>query len=109
MTTTATIPTVTAALDSMNDGDYEGLCSLFTPDGTVTHEDRQHHGRQEIAAWFSQIPSVLIRPISAFRRGAEHIIDAEVDGVSPDGSQLNRFRFVVAEHQIRSMSVNILR
>ncbi|RZS66468.1 hypothetical protein EV187_2202 [Agromyces ramosus] len=30
MTTTATIRTMTAALDSSNDGDYEGLCSLFT-------------------------------------------------------------------------------
>lgn len=109
MTTTATIPIVTAALDSMNDGDHEGLSSLFAPDGTVTHEHRHHHGRREIAAWFSQIPSVLIRPISVLRRGAEHIIDAEVDGVSPDGAELHRFRFVLAEHQIRSMSVNVLR
>lgn len=109
MTTTATIPTIRAALDSMNDGDYEGLCSLFTPDRTVIHEDRHHHGRREIAAWFSQIPSVLIRPISVLRRGVEHIIDAEVDGVSPDGSQLHRFKFVLAEHQIRSISVNVLR
>lgn len=109
MTTTATIPTIEAALGSMNDGDYEGLCSLFTPDGTVTHEDRQHHGRRAIAAWFSQIPSVLIRPISVLRRGAEHVIDAEVDGVSPDGPQPHRFTFILAEHQIRSMSVNVLR
>jgi hypothetical protein len=26
MTTTAPIPPIRAALDSMNDGDYEGLC-----------------------------------------------------------------------------------
>lgn len=107
--TTVTIPTIAAALESMNEGDHERLCSLFTPDGTVTHEDRQHEGRGAIAAWFAQIPSVLIRPISVLRRGAEHIIDAEVDGVSPEGSQLHRFRFVLAEHEIRSMSVNLLR
>jgi hypothetical protein len=109
MTTTATTPIITAALNSMNDGDYESLCSLFTPDGTVTHEDQPHHGRREIATWFSRIPSVLIRPIAAFRRGAEHVVDAEVDGVSPDGPQRHRFTFVLAEHEIRSMSVNVLR
>jgi len=108
--TTATIPVIiTAALDSMNEGDHEGLCSLFTSDGTVAHEERRHHGRQEIAAWFSKIPSVLIRPIRTLRDGAEHVIDAEVEGVSPDGSQLHRFKFVLAEHQIRSMSVKVLR
>ncbi|RWZ52544.1 nuclear transport factor 2 family protein [Labedella phragmitis] len=109
MTTTDTAPIITAALNSMNDGDYEGLCSLFTPDGTVTHEDRPHHGRSEIAAWFSRIPPVLIHPITAFRRGTEHVVDAEVDGVSPDGPQSHRFTFVLAEHEIRSMSVNVLR
>lgn len=109
MTIPATLPTITAAFDAMNDGDHDGLCSLFAPDGTVVHEDRPHQGRKEISAWFAKIPSVLIRPIRVIRRGAEHIVDAEVDGVTPSGSQLHRFTFVVAEHQIRSMHVNALR
>ena len=79
------------------------------PNGTVTHKEYHHHGRREIAAWFSQILAVLIGPISVFRRGVQYIIDAEVDGVSPDGSQLHRFTFVLVEHQIRSMSVNVVR
>lgn len=109
MTTTAILPPITAAFDAMNAGDCEGLCSLFTPDGTVVHEDRAHQGRKEISSWFAKIPSVLIRPIRVIRRGAEHIVDADVDGVSPDGPRLHRFTFVVGEHQIRSMHVNALR
>jgi ketosteroid isomerase-like protein len=109
MSTAITTPTVADALECMNEGDCEGLCSLFAEDGVVVHGDGRHEGRGAIADWFAKIPSVLIRPIRTVRQGAHHVIDAEVEGVSPDGPQLHRFTFELAEHQIRSMSVNVLR
>ena len=107
--TPVTEPLVVAALDTMNDGDAHGLCALFAPDGTVAHEGKRYRGAPQITAWFSRIPSVLIRPIRAMRHGTAHVVEAEVSGTSPHGPQLHRFTFELAEHQIRSMSVNIVR
>ena len=100
---------VDRAIDTMNSGDGDELATLFAPVGTVLHESHRHEGLRAIAAWFARIPPVVIRPVRHEHDGAEHVVDAEVEGTSPHGPELHRFRFVVAEHQIRSMSVNVLR
>lgn len=109
VTDAVTQPVVSWAMECMVCGDGEGLCELFASDGVVEHEGVRHQGRAAIAAWFAALPAFVLRPLHSIRQDGVHIVDADVEGPEPGKAQRHRFRFDVAEHEIRSMSVNVVR